>query len=143
MSVVELHPEGNGAPIVGEWEGVGATYLIGRSGGLCWSPQIQPGDMPLAVFSATNNGVSVAPVHPLCHVSAAGQVVTPMKSGEAVQLGVEKYRLQIANSYFRRRRLVIALAASALIAAALLGGWYLRGTMDRPPAVASSDLYTF
>lgn len=143
MTTIELHHDGNGAPIVGSWEGVGATYLVGRSGGMCWSPRIQSGDMPLAVLSSYRAGVYVAPVHPLCHVGAAGQVVTPMASGEMLQLGVDKYRLKVTSAHFRKRQIYMALLMGAVFAAALMGGWYLRGAMGNPPAATSSDLYTF
>ncbi len=142
-TTIELHPEGSGAPIVGEWEGVSATYLIGRSGGMCWSPQIQSGDMPLAVLSLDRAGVSVAPVHPLCHVGTAGQVVTSMTSGDTLQLGVDKYRIHITVPHLKRRRIWMIVLAVTVVGVSLVGGWCLRSVVNAPSVASSSDLYTF
>lgn len=142
--MIELHPENAGSPIIGDWKGASALYLVGGSDGFRFRSRIQPGDMPVAVACCEEHGVLIAPVHPMCHVSAEGQSVTPVAQGEWIQLGPDKFRLSVQRpsnfTKLNKRRLLIAV----LVASALAGGWLLHDLFSvSSNTVAVTDAYIF
>jgi hypothetical protein len=142
--MIELHPEGAGNPIVGDWKEASALYLVGGSSGFRFCPRIQPGDMPVAVACRESHGVLIAPVHPLCHVSEQGQLVSALTSGQIIQLGTEKYRISVADNAQTKKVSKQRLMMAALIAAALLCGWWFHGLFAaNGSTVATTDVYTF
>lgn len=140
--MIELHPENGGPPIAADWKESPALYLVGGGGGFRLNARIEPGDMPLAVLTRANRGVTIAPVHPLCHASAAGQAITTLSSGDSLQLGTDHFGIVIGRqsaANFKKTAL-----RTGIIILALLCGWMMHDFLSpHHAAVATSDLYTF
>lgn len=142
--MIELHPEGAGRPILGDWNGASVLYLVGGSSGFRFCSRIQPGDMPVAVTSREARRVVVAPVHPLCHVSAEGQAITALALDDTLQLGSEKFRIRFTGAAGRKWMLRRWALWAALFVSAVVSGWLLHDFLaQHPSSVATTDLYTF
>lgn len=142
--MIELHPDNGGSPIVGDWKEASALYLVGGGSGFRLNPRIEPGDMPLAVLARASRGITIVPVHPLCHVSEQGQCVSALTSGQTIQLGTEKYKISVAGNVRTKIVSKQQLMIAALIAAALLCGWWFHDlVVAKASAVAPTDIYTF
>lgn len=142
--MIELHPEGAGSPILGDWKEAPALYLVGGSSGFRFCSCIQPGDMPVAVACRNARSVVIAPVHPLCHVSAAGQAITALSLDESLQLGSEKFRIRFHALTDRKKLMRRWMVWAVLLAAAAVSGWFIHDVFaSGVSAVATTDLYTF
>lgn len=142
--MIKLHPENGGSPILGDWKESPALYLVGGGSGFRLNSRIEPGDMPLAVLTRATRGVTVAPVHPLCHASAAGQTITTLSSSDSLQLGADHFRIVIDRQAVAKAGFKKKLVRVGVIILALLCGWLLHDFLaHHPSSIATTDLYTF
>lgn len=140
--MIELYPENGSTPITADWKEAPALYLVGGGNGIRLNFRIEPGDMPLAVLTRVPRGVTIAPVHPLCHASAAGQTITTLSSNDSLQLGADHFRIIIGKQSAANFRKTILRVSVILLA--LLCGWMMRDFLSpQHAAVTTTDLYTF
>lgn len=142
--MIELHPEGAGSPILGDWKESSTLYLVGGGKGYRFCPGIQSGDMPLAVVCREVGGVTIAPVHPLCHVGTAGQTATKLSSDETIQLGSDKFRIVATETPHMRSNVRKYLGLTMAIVLALFVGWWLHDwLLPHTTAMVTTDIYSF
>lgn len=135
MASVELCPTKGGPAIVGTWNSRGLLYLTGQGGVLQWSAEVAEGAVPLAVAFRCHDSVTLAPVHPLCHLEDH-----PTK----IRLGTETYDIRMAASNWRRLMKRAALAG-ALIVVFVCGWWLHSLTTNASPVVSQpqEESYVF
>lgn len=134
MIGVELRPRSGGPGIAAPWNDRGVLYLVGHGGSCRWSETIDGAALPLAVACKSDSGMTLAPVHPLCHVEGA----------TLMRLGAEVFDVHVHRSVWHRcAKFSITVA---VVLAAFAGGWCLKaGTSSAFPATPHSveEAYVF